>query len=65
MKPAGPAHVRLGVSRCFELEQQRRRETTGPVEVTTLEVFLSWAAVTDVDVHVREGREESAGLGGE
>jgi hypothetical protein len=53
------------VSRWFEFGQQRRGETTGSVKVMTFEVFVTWAAVTDVGARVREGSEESAGLGGE
>src|SRR4051794_6515566 len=60
-----PAEVCDCVARWPEIGEQRRGETSGTVEVATLEVVGVWAAVADVGAHVRERGKERAGFGGE
>src|SRR5439155_6815330 len=59
------AEVCVGVARWLEVGEQGGGETAGAVEVVTLQVSGSGAAVADVGADVRERREERAGLGGE
>ena len=65
MNGIGPQRYASASRGGAELDEQRRGETAGVVEVAAFDVVGARAAVADDGVHVRERCEERAGFGGE